>query len=313
MSIVLLFRPQYVVPRKNPDKHNQIANKQQKKNTKHFMKKGLFYLLTATTFLVSCSKSADDHVDQAVKEYILDGIYESTFDLQMEIKGTTATVTAFGAYPHDLNKDARVFKVGDAYIKNIHKTGDDEWEGEVVKSNYDMVNNKLTINGYEKTKITAKADKSGIRIENPNKLESSFKKIAESNGGGNGGGTGGGGNGSSDTLYSKQVAGALHEKKTISFNVPVGTKTLTVGTAEFDGSDKNSADMFVRSGSAPVITHTYPPASSSYTYTADCSGIKPNREPELCTFNNPKAGTWYVTLYGYNDYFWSRLIVTITK
>jgi len=90
------------------------------------------------------------------------------------------------------------------------------------------------------------------------------------------------------------------------------TKTLTVRTAEFDGSDKNSADMFVRRGSAPIISHTFPPAAA-YTYAADCSSIKPNREAELCTFSNPNAGTWYVTLYGYNDYFWSRLIITTTK
>jgi hypothetical protein len=262
--------------------------------------------------LFSCNKSTEEQVDPAADEYVLDGIYQSTFDLQMEIKGTTSIVTGFGTYPHDLSKDPKVFKIGDPYLKNIHKTGDDEWEGDVVKSNYDMVNNKLTIRGYETTKITVKSDKSGIRLSNPNSLESSFKKIANGSGG-NGGGNGGGGGTTSDTLYIAQIAGATHEKKTISFNVPAGTKTLTVRTAEFDGSDKNSADMFVRMGSAPVINHTYPPAASSYTYTADCSGIKPNREAELCTFTNPQTGLWYVTLYGYNDSFWSRLIITTTK
>lgn len=278
------------------------------------MKKMLLSLLAIILLLSGCKKSIDEQIDEAIAEFVLDGFYQSSYDLQIEIKDGTATVIGFVDPTHELNRNPSLFKIGDPYIKNIRQTGEDEWEGEVVKSNYDIVNDVFTIKGYEKTKITP-SGKDGLYISNPNRYERSFKKISKPAGNGNGNGNGNGGNsgGTTETLYEKQVEGKLHEQRIISFNVPAGTKTLTIRTFELDGSDKNSADMFVRAGSQPKITHTYPPATSSYSWVADCSSIKPNRESELCTFSNPKAGTWYVTLYGYNDYFWSRLNISITK
>ncbi|RYD59475.1 MAG: hypothetical protein EOP56_01020 [Sphingobacteriales bacterium] len=70
--------------------------------------------------------------------------------------------------------------------------------------------------------------------------------------------------------------------------------------------------MFVRKGTEPEITHTYPPNVSSYTWEADHAGINPNRDQEVYTISNP-SGTYYITLYGYNMDFTSWLVITGTK
>ena len=71
---------------------------------------------------------------------------------------------------------------------------------------------------------------------------------------------------------------------------------------------RNTADLFVRRGSAPTVTKT-----PTYSWVADCFGIKPNREDEVCVFDNPASGTWYIMLFGYNTYFSSQLKVTLTQ
>lgn len=130
-------------------------------------------------------------------------------------------------------------------------------------------------------------------------------------GGGNGGGNNGGGN-EVDTVYKEQHSGDEHEEITIMYTPPAGTKSMTIRTTEFGEFDRNTADMFVRKGLEPVIKHTYPPNVSKYEWEADFAGINPNREDEVYTVNNP-SGTYYITLYGYNTYFTSWLVITTTK
>jgi hypothetical protein len=115
-------------------------------------------------------------------------------------------------------------------------------------------------------------------------------------------------------LVDKDLSGDSYEKKTISFTVPSGVKTMVIRTTESSSAYRNTADLFVRKGSAPVVNGPKPPNNTpAYSWTADCHGIKPNREDEVCTFNSPGAGTWYVTLYGYNSDYSSRVLVNITK
>ncbi len=133
--------------------------------------------------------------------------------------------------------------------------------------------------------------------------------------------TSGGGSGTpppatptSQTLVDKQLDGEAYEKKTFSFTVPSGVKSMVIKTSESGSAYRNTADMFVRKGSAPIVNGPKPPTNlPAYSWTADCYGVKPNRESEVCTFTNPGSGTWYVTLYGYNTYFSSKVTVTITK
>ncbi|RZK44670.1 MAG: hypothetical protein EOO94_04985 [Pedobacter sp.] len=132
------------------------------------------------------------------------------------------------------------------------------------------------------------------------------------------GGSGGTGSGStaptSQVLVDKNLDGDSYEKKTLSFTLPSGVKTMVIRTSESSSAYRNTADMFVRKGSAPIVNGPKPPTNlPAYSWTADCHGIRPNREDEVCTFNSPGSGTWYVTLYGYNTYYSSRVTVTITK
>ena len=104
------------------------------------------------------------------------------------------------------------------------------------------------------------------------------------------------------------IEGDSQDEIFVRFNIPAGIKTLTVIAAETGPGEKNSADMFVNKGSDPVIT-----SKSPYTYNALCAGTKPNRETEICTFSNPGSGQWSVMLYGYNTYFFSRLMIITNK
>ena len=127
--------------------------------------------------------------------------------------------------------------------------------------------------------------------------------------------TPGTGTGTSQVIVNTVISGNTYDKKYYRFTLPTGVKSMQIRTTE--GKDpnvyfRNSADMFVRKGSDPTVNgpHVSP---YKYTWVADCASIKPNREDEVCTFTNPASGQWSVLLYGYNTYFTSNLVVTITK
>jgi hypothetical protein len=89
---------------------------------------------------------------------------------------------------------------------------------------------------------------------------------------------------------------------------------MVIKTFKSSAAYRNTAEMFVRKGSAPIVNGPKPPCyTPAYSLTADCAGTRPNREDEVYTFNNPGSGTWHVVLYGYNTYYSSRLTVSITK
>jgi hypothetical protein len=123
------------------------------------------------------------------------------------------------------------------------------------------------------------------------------------------GGTGGTGTTTGEAkLIDVDVTGKKGELKSISFTVPTGVKTMVVKTNEPTVNYRNLADLFVRRGSVAVVSYT-----PQYSWTADYYSMTPNREVKICTISNPSSGTWYVSLFGYNMDFQSRLTVTITK
>lgn len=144
--------------------------------------------------------------------------------------------------------------------------------------------------------------------------------VASTGATGNSGGTNssGGSAGTSTTstdqiLLDVTISGNTYDRKSTSVVIPAGLKSVTFRTHEPDNINyKNSADMFVRKGSAPVVNHN-PPKDYTYTWTADFAGIAPNREEEVYTISNPSSGTYYILLFGYNTYFTSRLTVTGVK
>lgn len=127
------------------------------------------------------------------------------------------------------------------------------------------------------------------------------------------GGNGGGINSEdADTIFIMDVDGGLNDQVLRSFTCPSGYSKMTVKTICSQGAgcsswNPNYADMFVSYGSIPQVSNL----DFNYTWTADCSSILPNNEEEICNFNNPQAGTWNVVLFGYNNDFFSKLVVIV--
>ncbi|WP_299986515.1 PPC domain-containing protein [uncultured Pontibacter sp.] len=109
-------------------------------------------------------------------------------------------------------------------------------------------------------------------------------------------------------LDVKNIEGALNSTKTYKITVPSGTKKLEVVLSGLETGGRPLSDLFVRRGQAPVINR-----SNGYSWTADCASVNPNYDDEVCIFNNPSSGEWYLTVYGYHAYWGANLKAVITK
>ncbi len=96
--------------------------------------------------------------------------------------------------------------------------------------------------------------------------------------GGTGGGTGG-------TMTQTNVSAAKSAWKHYTIQVPAGMASLTVDMSGGTGD----ADLYVRAGSQPT--------TSAY----DCRPYK-GGNTESCSFNNPAAGTWYISARAYSAF-----------
>jgi serine protease len=81
------------------------------------------------------------------------------------------------------------------------------------------------------------------------------------------------------------LAGATGQWVRTSYAIPAGVTKLTFTIAGGTGD----ADLYVRLGSAPT--------STAYTCRPYLNGSN-----EVCTINNPQAGTWHVGIYGYSAF-----------
>ncbi|MFC3034371.1 S8 family peptidase [Pseudoalteromonas fenneropenaei] len=86
------------------------------------------------------------------------------------------------------------------------------------------------------------------------------------------------GGGATETNLSASAGNWIH----YTLDVPAGMSSLTVSTSGGSGD----SDMYVKLGSQPT--------TSSY----DCRPYK-NGNSETCTFSNPAAGKYYISLYAY--------------
>lgn len=265
-------------------------------------------LLTATS--PSCKKLAelDETIDEAIEEML--GIKALTEELDetssnfnniedIIINGKSVSATEVKmAFPSSIPY---------SFTKKRYSSSGSKWT--ITTTNY--------TGSFPKSLLTNKSLANNFKII----VQSNTPRITVNNVSAGSPGTGGG-TGNPDTsiptapitLADKDVSGESYELKTFSFTVPSGVKSMTIRTTESTTAYRNTADLFVRKGSAPIVAGPKPPTNlPKYSWTADCEGIRPNREDEVCTFTNPGSGTWYVSLYGYNTYFSSRLLVTYTK
>ena len=95
-------------------------------------------------------------------------------------------------------------------------------------------------------------------------------------------GGGGGGTVLTNGVAVTGISGATGSAVTYTLAVPAGQTSLVFAQSGGTGD----ADMYVKSGSAPTTT------------VYDCRPYVAGNS-ETCTFANPAAGTWYVTIRGY--------------
>ncbi|KZN29875.1 alkaline serine protease [Pseudoalteromonas luteoviolacea S2607] len=92
------------------------------------------------------------------------------------------------------------------------------------------------------------------------------------------------------------ASGASGSETHYLFKVPAGKETLTVTLSGGTGD----ADLYVQQGQKAT--------QSSYT----CRPYKSGNE-EVCTFNNPAAGDWYIMLHGYSAYSGASLVAATSN
>ncbi len=267
------------------------------------MKRIIPLLALITIALFGCKK-IDEEIDKAVEKYII--ITSTRENTPSEMNAILGDATFSGESFSPSTKMSGNIAVTDKVPYTI-----------VVKTSsiYDALNFTSTpyVGTIDAGMFSKESNDVDIVIDNlvPKIYVNDVLAATGNSGGNNGGGNGGGGN-QIDTVYKEQYIGDEHEEITITYTPPAGTKSMTIRTTEFGQFDRNTADMFVRKGSKPKITHTYPPNVSKYEWEADFAGVNPNREDEVYTVSNP-SGTYYITLYGYNTYFSSWLVITTTK
>ncbi len=97
------------------------------------------------------------------------------------------------------------------------------------------------------------------------------------------------------TLLSRtSLSGSTGSFQHFPSTVPSGATSLTVRISGGTGD----ADLYVRSGSQPT--------TSSYSCRPYLNG-----NSEVCTFNNPAAGTWYASVRGYTSFSGVTLTATV--
>ncbi|SEA41930.1 S8 family serine peptidase [Alkalimonas amylolytica] len=97
-------------------------------------------------------------------------------------------------------------------------------------------------------------------------------------------GSGGGGNpGGGQTFHN--LSGSTGQWLRGSYNIPSGVSQLTFRITGGTGD----ADLYIRYGNAPT------------EQVWDCRPYR-NGNEEVCTFNNPQAGTWHVGIRGYTAF-----------
>lgn len=252
-------------------------------------------------FSISSCKKIDDAVNQTVNE-----------------------VLGISALSEDLNKTSTNYNlISDFLIDNklvssteIKMTLPSSVSISYTKKQYTLTGSRWDIvtNSYSGSISRSLFNRNSnvVKIKVQNNTPNLYVNDVAASMGSGGGSTGSGGSGTTveTKLIDTDVTGSKYQLKIVSFVVPVGTKSLVVKTHEPNTNYRNLADLFVRRGSAPIVSKT---ALTAYTWTTDYTSQTPNREQKICTIASPPSGTWYAGLFGYNSDFNSRLLVTITK
>ena len=105
-----------------------------------------------------------------------------------------------------------------------------------------------------------------------------------------GGGNDGGGGGQAPSIDISNISGTTNQWQQTTLEVPAGQSELTVQISGGSGD----ADLYVRRGANPTTT------------VYDCRPYLDGNN-EVCTFENPQEGTWFIRLRGFRNYSGVRL------
>jgi|GEM_PF-5976755 len=293
------------------------------KKSRQFSRTVIFALLPLFLFLSNCSK-IDKEIDKAVDKFI-EGVFVGPEGSELEFVPVTNDPDHV---PHCrvelakkgtglLNSSSYYYGEGAYYSKNIGDAVEtlsplDE-NNSVYVGSFPIDDWSTTARGrltYNTNSITFTPEGS-LYVGQPYTMN---RKGTSGGGNNNGGNNNGGNNSGTDTAYAQNIDGKKHEQKVVSVTLPSGLKSVTFKTVDQAGNYRNYADMYVRKGSEPKLTYNITQHGvANFSYQGDCGSDKANNESEVCVFQNPAAGTWYVTLFGYNQDFESRLLIITTK
>ena len=269
-------------------------------------------LVMSSATLVSCTEDPSDvDIEDVITDLVLEGRWEARTGLVIEFNADGhAIVVKFG--DSVLGTNSSVFDIGDTFIRNITRVDHNTWSAEVLDtettwsdftpSHQRLVSYTWTTGELEINEHTDNLYVGGYTWDfDWERLEGTLPPPDDDD--------------DDDTpsadivlLYNKMLEGDNNSSTFFTITVPSGTKKLVVETFEEDQWGHNLGDLFVSRGQRPAVHGEEP-----YRWTADCASVKPNREREVCSFNNPPAGTWHILLYGYHAYYSTSLKATISK
>lgn len=266
--------------------------------------------------LVACGGGGEDEpdvVDQIIASQLdFEGVYADSNGLTLELKAGVATIRALGS-----SGLQGLFRVGDAFMKAMADKGDNRWIGYIATIKGSQSAGTQAVHwdygsAILKDRVMTTTDSDGnvrtFRYVGPTWTGSSNPAPS----------TPAPGTGTSTPTPAPApgttapkvdsalgLEGGRKSKRVFNIAIPAGTKSLEVTLSEAAGG-RQLADLFVRRGAEAVIIDEPKP----YSWTADCASVEPNRDTERCVFNNPAAGTYYITVYGYHEYWGADLKIT---
>ena len=257
-------------------------------------------ILLAGMLLSSCEKNP---IDTAFEEALdFSGFFQASDGTEIELRtsGRADVVTVGSA------QLGTPLQVGNPYMTGMGPTGTPgEYRGYAVGrtgmldwADVQLTGNSLVIRRKAADEIAAHVNWS--RISSPSTLPPSSPPP--------------GGDGDTTPAPATEVLldqnnlkGDEGSSAYFTITVPAGVRRLVVETSENQGG-YNVGDLFVSRGQQPKVNSRAP-----YSYSATCASVKPNRQRENCTFDNPPAGEWHILLYGYHRYYGTRLTATIHR
>jgi hypothetical protein len=253
--------------------------------------------LTITAIVLCAAVTACKHPVDAMLEW--GGFYEATNGLVLELTTTGAIVRSTG----NSGLDQMGLKVDQPFFLIDERLSDITWRGRGRVQSHFATHHDGSIQYWLPLEpVTATMTSSTLTFDNTPQGSRNFTRQGS---GGNSGDSGA--DLAGEVILNQVLEGDRDARISYKVTLPAGVRKLEVVLSEAEHG-RNTADLFVRRGTPPTVSRT-----PTYSWVADCASVRPNREREVCTFNNPASGEWHILVFGYHAFWGTRLTVTIWK